>query len=338
MTCWELIAKHGNAVMPIAEWTALLGVDFSVWEQHLSRIDDPTGRRFLGNLGDATAEYEIINMVDGFGALDVETGDVTELNPTEAEFRTLNLDGVLNEIARAGRWDGGVTGFDRPPRTFCLGLRELGGKRIVAHVVLRPTVLTSPGMRAVLSPAASRADVSVLLVPPTTHVSPTDRLDLLAAQMTVVDLPARAPWRCELSVLVDEPQLGIVVSELPEVFYPRYLLMVDQRQQRVWLADVDLGLRADSHSYRLMAYLAERAGRAVPCTEVANQGLEPTGLGLRDETKIIRDAKAYLKKQLSRLAAAEWPEKVPTADDLIVIANGTVRLGVEPARVKVISG
>jgi len=328
VTPWALLGRRSVVVRRTRDWTESLGSAYPEWACHLAFVADPIGVTFAADFGSGEAEYELSLDDEGHWAVPTDGLTPVRLNATEAEFQRLDMVAVLRRIATASRCGGDCAPLGG--HLFRLGHRNVGSKAIC--------VVAAPGgyTRNVVSDASTQsallsADAMLLAVPDVSAVAPTDCVDLLARRIVVVGLPSAGPWKIDWMPVVE--RLNLPVDEPGQLFGDDLVVLVDARQERVWIRGAEVLLKAGSQQYRLIAHLAERPGLFVPYAGIAN-GLLADASGDRTESKVFADVKDAFTKAVARAWAGSGVQA--DAKQLLETTGGRVRLAVLAAQVRVI--
>lgn len=181
MTPWSWIAKHRDGAQRLEQWQRVLGSNFAAWEVFLTPVEDPVGIRFWADFGSGESEHEMIQGIDGLLACSVDAGAAVALNPTQAEFRRLHLRELLEAIQREAKLVGPVSALPGTAGGHRIGTRQLGGKRLAVFLVPRPQDLFGEIIKEHFAPEASQVDVSLLLIPSASDLTPAQHRDLVSS-------------------------------------------------------------------------------------------------------------------------------------------------------------
>jgi hypothetical protein len=312
MKIWDWIARHGGGVQRRQDWVHLLGNLFSDWEPLLKKVPKPSDIRFWAQLGGGEEEYVVHQDRDGFWAVPVDGGAARRLNPTQAEFDQLDLEQLFTQLRSEAALDGSPTRLVETANSYLLGHRTIEGRTVaVFFVPYARDLFDQKGQ--FLSPDLT-VNVVLVLVPSPAAILPNDRAVLRRQHILLGQLPICPPWAIDWSGLANTSDLGFEFEDLGALCGRRFVLIVDKKQRKAWIEGRPIKLKADTQSYRLLEYLAERPGVAVPDADLVTQVLESNSVSM--EAKIVDDAKRELKKPL-RNALDGVPTPRITADTLI---------------------
>ncbi len=313
------------------DWQRLLGAGFPAWSGLLQRIDEPAGLRFSADFGAGEDEFELTRDADGFVAIPTEGVTPHRLNVTEAEFARFDLPRVLRQLRDAAGCVGDIESL--ATGVYRLGERTVATKQVVLLAAPRGIRQLSGRERARVTSRQPREYAKLLLVPDLPSVLSSQVEELTAGRVALSELGEAPPLRVDWSPLADD-RFDIPLGDPGFFFGARHAVIVDPQQQRIWLEGRELKVKADGHSYRLLAHLAENAGMVVPTKELANKVLEAESD--RSEAKIVSDAKSELMKAIRTCLTPAPASSRLHAASLIVIEDGRARLNIDAALVKVI--
>ena len=331
MTAWSHLGCHDRTVRRSHDWQRLLEANYPAWSALLQRIERPAGLRFFANFGAGELEFELSHDADGYVAIPIDGATPQRLNATEAEFTQLDVRLVLDQIKIAAGCDGTVEQIDG---VHHLGARIIEGKTLDVVVAIHGLQTLTHHQRRRLGTFAKQ-DLRLLLVPELSRILPTEVEDLARLRVAVSELPAAPPWALDWSPLVLDDRFQVPLHDAAFFFGSRYAIIVDHRQQRIWVEGRELKVRADGQCYRLLAHLASRPRAAVPVKELVNRILEAT-VGNRDESKILSDVKSDLKKAVQSCLTPKPSVGRIDPDRLVTTEDGRTVLDMDPLLVKVI--
>lgn len=321
---WAWISRHGGGLQRREDWLKLLGDLFQAWSPFLRDIRNPAGTRFWANLRSGEEEYEVIHDKAGYWAVPVEGGLPERLNPTQAEFLSLNLDLLIEEMIRGGALQGVVTRLQRSAHAFQLGHRSIEGQTVTVFLVPRAADLWMPATERAFDSGSQNRNLSLALVDCPADVTEDRKRNLVARRILLGQLPIRDPWTIDFTELLYASSLGVQIRDVGALCGRRFVLVVDKAQQKAWVEGQEIALRADSQSFRLLSGLAEKRGESVTDRDIANRILE-SGAAKSFEGKIVNDAKRQLTKQLEQALGLVTAPRV-RAKELIVSDGGRQRL------------
>lgn len=304
----------------------LLGDILPEWDQFLDGLTSPVGVAFWAQLGGGEEEYVVQQDSQGFWAVPIDGGASRQLNPTQAEFHRLNLDRLFERLSSAGSLGGAPQSLPGTAGAYALGHRAIEGHTVAVFVVPQASDLSEQrAARTFLAPDQS-VSVGVALVPEPAEIPPDARRILRQQRIVIGQLPVRSPWEVDWSPLATTGDLGLDFQDLGALCRHRFVLIVDKKQQKVWVEGQLLDLRAGKQPYSLLEHLADRPGVSVPNDALANLVLASEATESM-EGKIVDGAKSEIKKAL-RKALASVSEARVTADSLISTDGGRQRLTV----------
>jgi hypothetical protein len=310
----------------------LLGDRHAAWASNLHRIEEPVGLGFVADLGAGEQTFELTRDADGYIAIPTDGLTPRRLNVTEAEFAQLDMSEVLGQIRDAA----GCTGVIEPAAggVFRIGKRTIAGSRVALLVAPRGIGRLSAQDRIRLGARIPGVDVHLLLAPDLDSVPIAVLNELGGMKIAVTQLALSPPWVVDLSPLVEDATFDVPLND-PVVFFDAcYAIIVDPSQQRVWLEGLELKVKADGQSYRLLEHLAGAPQTAVPVRVLANQVLEAGGDRL--ESKIVSDAKHELMKAIRSCLAPVSDRLRINVENIITVDDGRVMLNIDPSLVKVV--
>jgi hypothetical protein len=328
MSIWDWIARHGSGVQRREEWAQLLGELLPSWTPFLSPVRDPVGIRFWSRLGGSEEEYEVHADTEGIWAVPVEGGAPVRMNPTQAEFLRLDLGQVLECLRASVALRDAPSAFEKKAGAYALGFKDVEGHSIAVFAVPRARDLEDPLKVRNFFTANQRVGLAVALVPTPTDIPPAARGLLREGRLLLGELPHQSPWSVDLTEIAAAPDLGFELRDLGAFCGRRFVLIVDRRQQKVWIEGKEVDLKADSQPYLLIAHLAERPGVSVTNRDLANQVLSSKANSSM-EGKIVDGAKGELKKKVGKALEHLSAPRV-TADGIVVSDNGRQRLDLPP--------
>lgn len=326
------VAGRAQTVRRTHEWQRLLAEHYTGWAPLMERIEEPVGRAFSADLGAGEQLFELTRDADGYVAIPSEGVTPRRLNVTEAEFARLDLLRVLRRVQAAA----GCEGVVEPLRAnaYSLGRRTIAGKVVALLAAPHGIERMTAEDRIRLAVRAAGVDVQLLLAPDLLVAAASGLEQLAGLGLAVSDLPPSPPWTIDWSPLVLDERFEVPMTDAVLFFGSRYAIIVDAGQQRIWLENRELKVKADGHSYRLFAHLAGAQGAAVPVKVLANHVLEADGV--RTESKIVSEVKLELKRAIETCLTPAPAGARIDATELITIEGGRARLNVDPSLVKVI--
>lgn len=332
MTIWTHLDCSARTVRRSHDWRRLLDAAYPAWSPLLQRVERPEGLRFWADFGAGELEFELSRDSDGYVAIPIDGVTPRRLNVTEAEFSGVDLRAVLDQIRAAAECSGIVEHLDG---VHHLGTRTIEGKTLDVVAATRGLQTLTRQQRKVLRAVPSGTDVRLLLLPDPWRLPMTDREELARLRVAVSQLPVSPPWEIDWSPLVLDERYRVPLHDPTFFFGTRYALIVDDRQNRIWLEGRELKVKADSQPYRLLAHLAARPKTAFPVKELVNQVLESKA-GNREESKIMSDVKSELKKAVQTCLTPRPAGSRIDPDRLVTTEDGRVMLDIEPPLVKVV--
>ena len=306
------------------DWLRLLGDLFQDWAPFLREIRNPAGTRFWANLRGGEEEYEVFHDKAGYWAVPVDGEAPERLNPTQAEFLSLDLDRLIEETRKGGVLQGAVTRLKKCAHAFQLGHRSIEGHSVTVFLVPHAADLWARATERSFDFGSQNKNLALALVECPADVTEDRRGELRARRILLGQLPTRDPWIVDFAELLNASSLGVQIHDVGALCGRRFVLVVDRTQQKAWVEGQEIHLRADSYSFRLLSGLAAKPGVAVTNLDVANTILEASPQK-SFEAKIIDDAKRQLTKQLEQ-ALLRVTEPRVKAKELIVSDRGRQRL------------
>jgi len=321
---WAWVSRHGGGVQRREDWVSLLGDLFRDWAPFLREIRNPAGTRFWANLRGGEEEYEVFHDKAGYWAVPVDGGVPERLNPTQAEFLSLDLDQLIEETRKGGGLQGAVTRLQKGAHAFQLGHRSIEGHSVTVFLVPHAADLWARATESSFDFGSKNKNLALALVECPADVTEDRRGELRARRILLGQLPTRDPWIVDFTELLNASSLGVQIHDVGALCGRRFVLVVDNAQQKAWVEGEEISLRAGSQPFRLLSALAAKPGVAVTNCEVANKILESES-NSPFEAKIVDDAKRPLVKQLDQ-ALRRVTEPRVKAKELIVSDRGRQRL------------
>lgn len=325
MNPWEALGGRACAVRRRHDWQQLLGA-YPDWHRFLAPEARPDGLRFLADFGAGEREYELAQDSDGFVAVSEEGVHFRRLNSTEAEFARLELEPLLRQVLPLR----GPTQI-LAPGLFSAGIHSVSERQVAVFVALRSLSRLTSIERQALEPSRHRARASLILMP-SVERSGSEREGLVQAKVAIGQLPLSPPWGIDWSPLVEEARFDVPLIDPNEVFASRYAVIVDQRQERIWLEGTELDVRAGSHPYHLFSHLAERPRVKVPRDTLANGVLNSRS---QSEAELLKGVKNTLTQAIRKCLQGKAGIRFDPAK-LISVDQGRFWLEAEASLVKVI--
>ena len=329
MTPWSLLARRSVVVRRTQDWSRTLGDAYAAWASVLTPVAEPAGLSFRADFGSGEGDYDVVRDDVGYVAVPFDGVTLTKLNATEAEFQRLDVAVVLRRIASASRCTGSVSSLGG--HLFRVGYRHCGAAAIV--VLAAPAgVVRGHATDTLLVPANHTADAMLVLAPAPAEAEPSYVKELLSRRVAIGALPVAHPWTIDWRLLAERAELRVAVDDPPALFDKEVVVIVDERQERVFVYGVDVPLRAGSQPYRFVSHLADRPNVFVTYGEIANVVLDARGN--RTESKIFADVKDEFVRTARAALAARGVHADPK--QLIETSNNRARLAVLPGAVVVI--